>query len=94
MCILSMFEDTFSLSIAQLSIHIIRIPYTRGGRKISGLFMLPSFHVQLPTHIIHERKLHFIAYKSVSLFSMRSPYTGSFEVLGLPWALNWRNIDL
>ena len=29
--------------------------------------MLLSFHVQLPTHIIHKRKLH----KLVCLFSMR-----------------------
>ena len=29
----------------------------RGSRKISGLFMLLSFHVQLPAHIIYERKL-------------------------------------
>ena len=40
--------------------------------------MLLSFHMQLSTCIIHERKLHFNAYKSVSLFSMRSIYTYSF----------------
>ena len=50
-----------------------------GGRKIFRLFMLLSFHVHLPTHIVHDRKLHFITYKSVSLFSMRSVYTQSFE---------------
>ena len=38
-----------------------------------------SSHAQLPTHFIHERKQHFIAYKSVSLFLMRSVYTRSFE---------------
>ena len=43
--------------------------------------MLLSFHMQLLTHIIHKRKLHFIAYESVSLFSMRSVYTRSFEHL-------------
>ena len=43
--------------------------------------MLLSFHVQLPTHIIHERKLHFIAYKPVSLFSMRKVCTRSSESL-------------
>ena len=43
--------------------------------------MLLPFHVQLLTHIIHERKLHFIIYKSVSLFSMISVYTQSFEHL-------------
>ena len=37
--------------------------------------------MQLPTHIIHERKQHFITYKSVSLFSMRNIYTQSFEFL-------------
>ena len=40
---------------------------TRDGGKISGLFIRLSLQVQLPTHI-RERKLHFIAYKSVSLF--------------------------
>ena len=54
---------------------------TRGGRKISWLFMLLSFNMQLPTYIIHERKLNFIAYKSVSLFSVRSVYTRSSEHL-------------
>ena len=43
--------------------------------------MLLSFHVQLPTHIIYERKLHFVAYKSVRLFSVRSVYTRRFEHL-------------
>ena len=43
--------------------------------------MLLSFHEQIPAHIIHEQKLHFIAYKSVSLFSVRSTYTRSFEHL-------------
>ena len=37
---------------------------TRGGREISGLFMLLSFQDQLPTHIIHERRLHCLAYRS------------------------------
>ena len=37
--------------------------------------------MQLPTHIIHERKLPFIAYKSVSLFSMRGVHTQNFEHL-------------
>ena len=46
-----------------------------------GLFMHLSFHVQLPTCIIHEQKLHFIHYKSVSLFSMRTVFTQSFEHL-------------
>ena len=45
------------------------------------IFMLLSFHLQLPTHIMHERKLHFIAYESVRLFSTRSVYTRSFEHL-------------
>ena len=44
---------------------------TRGDQKIFGLFMLLSFHVQLLTHI-DERKLHLIAYKSISLFLVRS----------------------
>ena len=39
--------------------------------EISRLFMLLSFHVQLPTH---EQKLLVIAYKLVSLFSMQSVY--------------------
>ena len=55
----------------------------RGGRKISGLLMLLYFHVQLPIHIIHEQKLHFISYKSVCLFSMRNVYTQSFEYLNM-----------
>ena len=37
--------------------------------------------MQPPTHIIHERKLHFIAYKSASSFSVRSVYKRSFEHL-------------
>ena len=32
---------------------------------------------------IHEQKQHFIAYKSVSLFSLRSVYTQSFEHLNI-----------
>ena len=40
-----------------------------------------SFYMPLPTHIIHEGKLHFIAYKSVNLFSMGSVYIQSFEHL-------------
>ena len=43
--------------------------------------MLLSFHVQLPTHILHERKLHFIAYKSIRVFSIRSVHARSFELL-------------
>ena len=43
--------------------------------------MLLSFHVQLPTHIMHKWKLDFIAYKSVSLFSLRSVDAQSFEHL-------------
>ena len=54
---------------------------TKEGRKISRLLMLLSFHGQLPTHIIHRWKLHFMAYKLVSLFSMRIVYTQSFEHL-------------
>ena len=38
--------------------------------------MLLSFHVQLPSYTIHERKLHFIACKALNLFSF-----GSFEHL-------------
>ena len=53
----------------------------RGGWKISGLFMLLSFQMQLPTHIIHVQKLHFIDGKLVSLFSISSVYTQSFEHL-------------
>ena len=52
-----------------------------GGRKISELFILLSFHVQLPTNIILKRKLLFIAYKSASIFLMRSVSTRSFEHL-------------
>ena len=37
--------------------------------------------MQLSTHIICVLKLHFIAHKSVSLFSMRSVYTLSFDHL-------------
>ena len=45
--------------------------------------MLPFFDVQLhvPTHIMHEQKLYFIVYNSVSLFSKRSVYTRSFKNL-------------
>ena len=43
--------------------------------------MLLSFHVQLLTHMAHEQNLYFIAYKLVSLFSMESLYTRSFEYL-------------
>ena len=50
----------------------------RDGRKIFRFFMLLSFYVQLPKHIIHEQK---IADKSVSLFSMRNVYTQCFEHL-------------
>ena len=53
----------------------------RGCWKMSRLFMLLSFHVQLPTHIIHEQKLCFIIFKSVNLFSVRNVYTQSFEHL-------------
>ena len=51
--------------------------------------MLLSFHVQLPTCIIHEKKLHFMAYKSVTLFSLRSVYTRSFEHL-MRYVLGYR----
>ena len=34
--------------------------FTRGGRKIFGLFMLLIFHVQLLTHIMREGKVHII----------------------------------
>ena len=37
--------------------------------------------MQLPIHIIHERKLHFIAYKSAISFLMRNVFTRSFEHL-------------
>ena len=37
--------------------------------------------MQLPSHIMYRQKLHFIAYKSVSLFSMINVYTLSFEHL-------------
>ena len=54
--------------------------------------MLLSFHMQLlPTHIIHEQKLHFIAYKVISLFSMKSVYTRSFEHLNKLGV--WATID-
>ena len=43
--------------------------------------MLLSFHLQLFTHSIYEQKLHFITYKSVSLFAIRCMYTQSFEHL-------------
>ena len=43
--------------------------------------ILLTFHVQLPTCIIHEQKLHFIPYKSASLFSVRTVFTQSFEHL-------------
>ena len=43
--------------------------------------MVLSFKVRLSTDIKHEQKLHFVAYKLVSLFSVRSMYTQSFEHL-------------
>ena len=52
-----------------------------GRRKTSGLSLLLSFHVQLPTHIILRQKLHLIVYQFVSLFLMRSVYTRSVEHL-------------
>ena len=37
--------------------------------------------MQLPKNIVHEGKLHFISYKSVSLFSKSNVYTQNFEHL-------------
>jgi hypothetical protein len=41
--------------ILVLNISNIKTPsnYTRDGQKISGLFMLLSFHVKLYTHVIY-----------------------------------------
>ena len=58
--------------------------YTYEGRseKIQTFHAL-VFHLQLPTHIIHEQKCMFIPYKLVSLFSATSVYnyTKFFEHL-------------
>ena len=48
-------------------------------RRSENIRTFHAPHVQLPTRIIHEQKLHFIAYKSVSLLSVRSVYTRTFE---------------
>ena len=57
----------------------LTFPATRSGGNISGILMLLFLHVQLPTRILHGQKLHFIAYKSVSLFLIRNEDTRSFE---------------
>ena len=55
---------------------VLKQVFTRGGRKMSGLFMLLSLHVQLITHI--KRKLHFISYISQFIFN---EYVFSYIVL-------------
>ena len=43
----------FSVKMHVVNVHMRRV------RKISGLFMCLSFHVQLPTHIIHVGKISY-----------------------------------
>ena len=77
--------------------------HTRGGPKMSVLFILLSLHVQYAcvyVHILYMSKNIFIAYKLVSLFLMKSVYTQSFEHLnkvGVRAAMNsklekWRSV--
>ena len=47
--------------------------------------------MQLPTHIIQERKLHFIAYELFNLFSMIPVNTQRFKHLNKVDV--WANID-
>ena len=63
-------------------INLLNIPW--GGRKIPRLIMRLSFHVQLPTHIIHKQNLPSTAYMSpASHFSVRRMYKQSLgKVLG------------
>ena len=55
--------------------------HSRSLIRVFADHMLLSFHVQLPTHIRHEQKVHGISYESVNLFSMKSVFAQSFEHL-------------